>query len=209
MRELRRATKCGFGPFEDTSDRSGEMKERKAGQQDEECADAAPCPPRTGSKVLFDLPVAPVAFRAGARECKLGFQRLFVASLSALFIFSTIPAGSVAGQTAGFALMVSASANRSAPIPLEGANLSGNVFIFTSPDTSNISRVRFWLDDPSHTGTPRRSEGSAPYDFNGGTALIALPYSVLTLSPGTHSVTAEIVLTTGVSEYVTANFTIP
>ena len=122
-----------------------------------------------------------------------------------LMVATSVPA---AAQTASYSLVVSSSANRSAPVPLQGASLSGNVYIFTSPDTPNISLVRFWLDNPNHTGTPRRTEGSGPYDFNGGTVTSANPFSVSTLSSGTHSVTAEIVLTTGGSQFITATFTV-
>ena len=123
-----------------------------------------------------------------------------------LMVATSVPA---AAQTASYSLVVSSSANRSAPVPLQGASLSGNVYIFTSPDTPNISLVRFWLDNPNHTGTPRRTEGSGPYDFNGGTVTSANPFSVSTLSSGTHSVTAEIVWTTGGSQFLTSNFTVP
>ena len=129
--------------------------------------------------------------------------RVFVATL--LVLGTSTPA---VAQTTSYSLLMSTSANRSAPVSLNGANPSGNVYIFTSPDTSNISVVRFWLDNPNHTGSPRRSEGSAPYDFNGGTVTAANPFNVSSLSSGSHSVTAEIALTTGGSQFITATFTV-
>jgi large repetitive protein len=126
--------------------------------------------------------------------------------LAVILVFAaSVPA---AAQTTSYSLLVSASANRSAPAPLQGANLSGNVYIFTSPDTSSISEVRFWLDNPNHTGAPRRTEGNGPYDFNGGTVSTANPFNVSNLSSGTHSVTAEIVLTTGGSQFITGTFSV-
>lgn len=107
-----------------------------------------------------------------------------------------------------YSLLVSASPNRSAPTPLEGAALTGNAYVFTSPDTPDISAVRFWVDNPGHTGVPRRTETGAPYDFNGGTVSTATAFNVSTLAPGAHSVTVEIVLKTGGSQFHTSTFTV-
>jgi hypothetical protein len=73
-------------------------------------------------------------------------------------------------QTSGgtYSLLVSSSSNRSNPTPLAGKTVSGNIYAFTSPDDSGVLRVRFYLDNPSMSGTPRRTESNAPYDFAGG-----------------------------------------
>jgi len=127
--------------------------------------------------------------------------------LAAFLVFaSSLPA---AGQTSSYSVLVSVSANRSSPVPLQGANLNGNVYIFTSPDTANISLVRFWLDNPNHTGTPRRSEGNSPYDFNGGNVATASPFNSSSLASGSHSITVEIAQTTDGSQFITATFTVP
>jgi hypothetical protein len=107
-----------------------------------------------------------------------------------------------------YQLLVSTSANRSNPVALAGRTVGGKIYVFTSPDTAGISRVRFWLDNPQTTGTPRRTESSAPYDFAGGTATTASPFDTRTISNGSHTITAAIDLTSGATEVVNATFTV-
>jgi hypothetical protein len=114
---------------------------------------------------------------------------------------TTVPSGSEHD------LVVSSSANRANPETLTGATLSGNAYIFTTPDTADIQRVRFWIDNPAMTGTPYRTENSAPYDLAGGSVSTANPFDTNTLSDGSHSVTAAIERTTG-TDVITANFTV-
>src|SRR5690606_17820568 len=85
---------------------------------------------------------------------------------------------------------------------------AGNIYPFTAPDTANIVRVRFWVDNPAMTGTPWRIENSAPYDLNGGTVTVASSFNTATLDDGEHSITAAIELNTGQTEVVTATFTV-
>src|SRR4029453_6735238 len=66
---------------------------------------------------------------------------------------------------AAYALLVSTSANRASPVELNGFNATGNIYVFTSPE-SGASEVRFFLDDPAMTGSPFHTEGAAPWDFN-------------------------------------------
>ena len=42
-----------------------------------------------------------------------------------------------------------------------GATVAGNIAVFTSP-TTDATQVRFWLDNPTATGTPRLTENFAP-----------------------------------------------
>ena len=69
-------------------------------------------------------------------------------------------------------LMVSQSSDRSAAIPLAGATIAGDAYIFTFPDTG-VNRVRFWLDSPDFAGPQDRVENNAPYDFAGGNSVLA------------------------------------
>ena len=66
-----------------------------------------------------------------------------------------------------YSLLLSLSSNRSSPLPLASQVVSGNIYVFTSPD-ADVIRVRFFLDDPGQTGGPFRTENTAPYDFAGG-----------------------------------------
>ena len=53
--------------------------------------------------------------------------------------------------------------------------MSGNIFVFASPD-SGATQVRFYLDNPSASGTPLWTENNPPWDFAGGTVSTASPY---------------------------------
>jgi hypothetical protein len=110
-------------------------------------------------------------------------------------------------QTGTYTLLVSSSADRSNPSPLAGKTVSGIMYAFTSPD-SGVYRVRFYLDDPNMSGTPRRTESTAPYDFAGGTVSTANPFDTRTLSNGSHTITAAVDKTGGGTEVVHATFTV-
>src|SRR3712207_5293865 len=61
-------------------------------------------------------------------------------------------------------LWVFLSSPRPTPAPLPGKPVAGNIYPSTSPATG-VSRVRFYLDNPTMTGTPRQVENTAPHDF--------------------------------------------
>ncbi len=112
-----------------------------------------------------------------------------------------------ATRPVGYGLLYSTSSNRSAPASLAGTTVSGNVYIFTKPDTG-VVRVRFYLDDPGRTGAPFSTEGVAPYDMKGGTATTAVPFDTSTLAEGEHTVAAAIDKSAGGTEVVEARFTV-
>ena len=117
----------------------------------------------------------------------------------------------VAQPVTGYQLLVSLSGDRSNPILLDGATVSGNIYVFTSPDegvaASRANRVRFWLDDPGRIGSPVQSERLAPYDFAGGSTSLAKPFDANGLAGGSHTITAELPLADGSSVVVSATFT--
>ncbi len=95
-------------------------------------------------------------------------------------------------------IFVSASSNLSGSTVLEGAEVEGDVYVFTGPDTG-VSKVTFSIDgDVTHT------ESRAPFEFVGGS-----PYDTSQLSSGEHEITAEFQLNDGSTEIVSAIFTIP
>ena len=105
-------------------------------------------------------------------------------------------------------LKVSMSPDRSSSVPLDGAKLRGNVYIFV-PATPGITGVRFYLDDPGGTGTPRQVEGQAPWDFAGTAADgTAKPFNVDLLAGSTHTATAAIALSNGTTLLSSGTFTI-
>ena len=95
----------------------------------------------------------------------------------------------------GYQLLSSSAANRSSPAPLQGKTVSGNIYVFLSPDTS-VTQARFYLDNTARTGTPNQTEGIKPYDFAGtagdGTAS---PYDTTKIANGQHTITVAVDVT--------------
>jgi hypothetical protein len=109
-------------------------------------------------------------------------------------------------QTGSYRLMTSSSPDRSDAVALDDRSVQGTIHVFVLPE-AGASRVRFYLDDPNRTGTPRKSEGSAPWDFAGTSANgTAIPFDTTTIADGPHSITAAVDLTAGGTEVVTSNF---
>ena len=69
-------------------------------------------------------------------------------------------------------ILLSPSPDRSGPVLLDGETVSGDIYVFTSPD-DNVSTVRFFMD-----GSFLLEEKRAPYDLAGtkkdNTALIQI-----------------------------------
>lgn len=96
--------------------------------------------------------------------------------------------------------------DRSSPVVLEGASLSGQAYIFVKPGRAAISEVQFTLD-PDSDSSRQQIERYAPYDFGGtnsdGTAW---PLDVSTLAKGTHMMTAVIKFSGGGERVLSAMF---
>ena len=113
----------------------------------------------------------------------------------------------VAAPTGGPELMTSTSSTRSAAVPLAGATLRNDAFVFF-PTAPGIESVRFWVDNAERSGTPYRTEKTAPYDLGGGTVDTAAPFDTRNLADGAHSVTALVTYTGGSTQVVHADFTV-
>ena len=68
--------------------------------------------------------------------------------------------------------------------------------------------MNFYLDDPGLEGSSFHSEGMSPYDFQGGSAAAANPFDADALSPGSHTITADITKTDGTHGIVSADVTV-
>jgi hypothetical protein len=111
-------------------------------------------------------------------------------------------------EPGAYALVASTSPTRSAPAPLEGQTVAGAIYVFLTPE-SGVGRARFYLDDPQMTGTPRKIESGAPYDFAGSASDgSAIAFDTTTQDDGLHTITATVELTTGGTEVVTSSFRI-
>jgi len=132
----------------------------------------------------------------------------WLAAIVALLAVPVAVSAAGAQATNAFTLLVSTSPDRSDAVELEGATLSGNVFAFVSPE-AGASQVKFWIDNPSMSGTPFTFEKNAPWDLAGGNKDgTAKPYSTTALSDGQHTVTAAVSLSGGGSEVLTSSFVV-
>lgn len=104
-------------------------------------------------------------------------------------------------------LKVARSATRSPAVPLAGnvSTVGEQLYVFLDVPTPGVN-VRFFLDTPT-TGTPFRIENLAPWDFGGGAALTANPYTN-SLSRGTHTIAAVLTRTDGTTTTYSATFTV-
>lgn len=84
--------------------------------------------------------------------------------------------------------------DRGAPAPLDGAVLTGEVFVFVggAPD---IELVDFHLDDPDRLADPLIRERVPPFDLGSSDPAtgLARPFDVSTLDPGPHLLTIVVV----------------
>src|SRR5215217_3089442 len=146
---------------------------------------------------------------SGAKGSK-NVVRIFVLMSAAMIGCFMLLAEPLWAQTSSsYALKVSTSSNRSSPTDLEGTTQKGNIYVFTSPDTSNISQVDFYLDDPNMTGTPRQTEKVAPYDFAGGSTTTANPFDTSMVSDGSHQISAKISFNDGTAaKTISSSFTV-
>ncbi|MEE9473244.1 MAG: hypothetical protein V3V82_04600 [Acidimicrobiia bacterium] len=103
-------------------------------------------------------------------------------------------------------LMYGTSANRSGGSPLNGATISGEVFVWLSPlrpeDVNSIRNVDFLVN-----GKFRHREGRAPYDMiEGGDDAATAPWNSRDVSNGRTTVSAVVVSTDGSTREVEAVF---
>jgi hypothetical protein len=118
-----------------------------------------------------------------------------------------------------FALSASTSSNHGGAIALQGATLSGNVYIFTSSAANlqnstptGATRVCYWLDNPSMSGAATHCESFAPYDYagsaNNNTTSLANPWNTGQTANGSHTLTQAVTLSAGGTEVDSAAFNI-
>jgi hypothetical protein len=115
----------------------------------------------------------------------------------------------LASGDGAYRLLLSRSPDRSAPVPLDGSIVYGDIYVFLSPE-SDVTRVDFYLDDPEMLeDSLMQSERLPPYDL-AGTARSgdAFPFVSAELSDGTHSITVAVRLTDRSTEAFTVDFTV-
>jgi hypothetical protein len=103
-------------------------------------------------------------------------------------------------------LFFSQSPARSDSTGLDGAVLSGDAFVFVSPD-ADVVKAEFWLDDDDMQAAPYQTENSAPWDFRGGQSL-ANPWDTTGIAEGPHSITVVLHLADGAVHRINRHFTV-
>ncbi|MEQ8454460.1 MAG: hypothetical protein RLO52_12620 [Sandaracinaceae bacterium] len=115
----------------------------------------------------------------------------------------------VAGAREGF--FWSTSQQRTELAPLDGATVTGDVYVVWAPGPrDDVTEVELFLDDPGFTGPPTGTEQRAPYDLLGtDDGPYAFPRRLETdmLAPTEHEVTARVSRESG-AEVVSATFTV-
>ena len=102
-----------------------------------------------------------------------------------------------------YQLLVSASPDRSNPVPLDGQLVSGAIYVFISPD-AGVFQVTFFLN-----GNRIKTEQSAPYDFRGTTTDgNAAAFDTSEVQNGEYVMAAVVDRTAGASPEVKAGFTV-
>jgi hypothetical protein len=76
-------------------------------------------------------------------------------------------------------LVISPTADRANPEPLDGKTVSGSIYVFTTPDTG-IKQVRYYIDRTNAKGKADRTDTAAPFDLRGGTSTTAEPFDTRT-----------------------------
>ncbi|MEX0763016.1 MAG: hypothetical protein WD333_11370 [Dehalococcoidia bacterium] len=132
----------------------------------------------------------------------------FALAVLALAVAGSAASTFISADHGSHHLLVSTSPDRSGAQELDGASVSGDIYIFVAPE-SGTRGVSFWIDNPDMSGDPDQFEGRAPYDLAAtapdGTAL---PLDSSTLGEGSHSVTVHVQQAGRVETVVEATFTV-
>jgi hypothetical protein len=117
--------------------------------------------------------------------------------------FDTSATFTVAVPAPTGSLKYSTSSNRSSATSLHGSAIAKNSSVYIFLDTSEAAtKVEFLLD-----GARRQIEALAPWDFAGGGTPTANPYKV-SVSKGSHTVTAKLTRSNGTTATFVATFTV-
>lgn len=104
-------------------------------------------------------------------------------------------------------LLLSISPDRTSPTVLNGALISGNVYIYIAP-SKEVRQASFYLDDPNMLNPPIRLERLDSYDFSGTDQSTgkAYPYDTARLEPGDHTISSQIEYRDGSVDIAQASF---
>lgn len=103
--------------------------------------------------------------------------------------------------TPNYQLVFSSNNDRVGAQLLDGARISGDLYARVEPE-AGVAQVQFFLDGAA---SPLKSEGSAPYDLQGGGAH-ANPWDSTQVDSGSHSIETRISLSGGGEQVLTSTF---
>jgi hypothetical protein len=109
-----------------------------------------------------------------------------------------------------YELYFSVTSDRAEPALLDGETVAGSIYVQVL-QTDQVTKVDFWLD-AAMTTTPRRTESTPPFDFNGGVVIggvdTAVAFDTTTVATGSHYISARITLQDGSQIDRTATFNV-
>lgn len=122
-----------------------------------------------------------------------------------------------------YALSFSTSSTRTPASNLNGALVSGSIYVFSATaanimndSPANVISVSYWIDNPSMTGAALHTENVMPFDMLGspgpgpGDVLSgpAYPWNSANAANGVHTITQKVTMSGGGVEVDTASFTV-
>ena len=106
-------------------------------------------------------------------------------------------------------LVWSASSDRSDASDLDAATLAEEVFVFLDAgERTDLDQVSFFLNDPTMQSSPFQVENNAPWDFRGGSIVLANAWNTVSVDNGDYTITAEALFDDGSTVVVTDSFNI-
>ena len=143
--------------------------------------------------------------RAGRRLRAAGLLMAGAVALLTLPVAAGPGGPTAEAATPSEGLLVSSSRDGSSAVAVDGAKVSGRLYVRYQPSVP-VQTVTFWLDDPDRSGSPAQTERLAPYDFAGGPTGEGAKAWDSSAAPGTRTITAEVVPASGSSFVVQATF---
>ncbi|WP_045226628.1 hypothetical protein [Methyloterricola oryzae] len=134
-------------------------------------------------------------------------MNIFILRTLFLLNFSFMALSVNTSEAAEAELLLSISPERTSPTILNGALISGNVYIYVAP-SKEVTQASFYLDDPNMINPPIRSERLDSYDFSGTDQSTgkAYPFDTASLEPGDHTISSQIEFRDGSVEIAQARF---
>ena len=114
----------------------------------------------------------------------------------------------VHGAADHLAALITAAPSPRVSVGLAGGSTPAAIYVQLRERDVDWSRVDFWLDNHTMSGTPTKVEREAPFDFKGGTLSTANPWDTTTVADGTHTISAKLYLSDGTTKTISSSFSV-